>query len=352
MEEAGVPTARWRHVHSLQEGMQAVAELANPGVVVKLDGLAAGKGVTVADSSEQARQALEEIFVQGRFGDGQVSAIVEERLTGREVSLMSVCDGTKMVPLQPARDYKRIFDGDRGPNTGGMGAYVRGESVYGGEDEYYVALEAPDRIIETMQKQGTPFHGVLYIGAMLTADGPRVLEFNVRLGDPEAQTVLPLFRWDLLDLLLRASRAGGLSADGYAMRTVDDPSWSNRIGEEPMWSNWSAVTVVLASAGYPLSSTNGVAIEGLEDIGRDVEVTHAGTATVDGKIVTAGGRVLSVTAVRPDLDSAREAAYAAARMISFEGAQMRSDIAASGDREDVPGLGGSGEDVQGLGESV
>jgi phosphoribosylamine---glycine ligase len=326
MEEAQVPTARWRHVHSLEEGFQAVRELANPGVVVKADGLAAGKGVTVADTPEQARRALEEIFIEGRFGDGRPSALVEERLEGREVSLMSVCDGKTAIPLCPAKDYKRIFDGDTGPNTGGMGAFANArKNEYVDEDEFYVALEAPERVLHVMRERGTPFHGVLYIGAMLTADGPRVLEFNVRFGDPETQTVLPLLEWDLLELLLNAARTNGLAAGAYWERSL----------EERMWSSQSAVTVVLASAGYPESSSSGDLIEGLEDVPEDIEVTHAGTATADpslgagGVFVTAGGRVLGVTAFGEDLSSARDAAYAAAGMISFEGMQMRRDIAAA-----------------------
>lgn len=331
MEEAGVPTARWRHVHSLQEGLQAIRELAGPGVVVKADGLAAGKGVTVADTPEQARLALEEIFIEGRFGDGQASALVEERLVGREVSLMSVCDGTRAVPLRAAQDYKRIFDGDLGPNTGGMGAFVDGASKYEDEDEYYVGLEAPKQILDVMRRRGTPFHGVLYIGAMLNADGANVLEFNVRFGDPEIQTLLPLLEWDLLELLLHAARHDGLAADDH---------WGRAL-EGPIWSGQSAVTVVLASAGYPESSSSGDLIEGLDDVPEDIEVTHAGTAAADppsrgagGAFVTAGGRVLGVTALGEDLGSAREAAYAAARMISFEGMRMRGDIAA--DTADSP----------------
>ncbi len=317
MEEAQVPTARWRHVHSLEEGLQAVRELASPGVVVKADGLAAGKGVTVADTPEQARLALEEIFIEGRFGGAQASALVEERLVGREVSLMSVCDGTRAVPLRAAQDYKRIFDGDLGPNTGGMGAFVDGASDYEDEDEFYVGLEAPERILDVMRRRGTPFHGVLYIGAMLTDDGANVLEFNVRFGDPEIQTLLPLLEWDLLELLLHAARYDGLSADDY---------WGRAL-EGPFWSGQSAVTVVLASAGYPESSSSGDLIEGLDDVPEDVEVTHAGTAAADGGFVTAGGRVLGVTALGDDLRSAREAAYAAAGKISFEGMQIRADIA-------------------------
>jgi phosphoribosylamine---glycine ligase len=316
MEEAGVPTARWRHVHSLQEGMEAVHELAAPGVVVKADGLAAGKGVTVADTAEQARAALEEIFVESRFAtprDGP-SAVIEERLSGRELSLMAVCDGKYAKPLEAARDYKRILDGDRGPNTGGMGAYSPvGELEE--EGEWDLCMLAHEPIVSLMERRGTPYHGILYAGLMLTEEGPRVLEYNVRFGDPETQALLPRMRMDLLDLLLGASHSGGLIGHG-------PPEGM------PKWSHRSAVTVVLASAGYPAGSSTGDPITGLEDVPEEIEVTHAGTAAADGGFVTAGGRVLNVTALGEDTDSAREAAYAAARMISFAGMQMRSDIAA------------------------
>jgi phosphoribosylamine---glycine ligase len=331
MEEAGVPTARWRHARTLEEGLAAVAELANPGVVVKADGLAAGKGVTVADSPEQAQQALREIFVEGRFaarsvaadatdaaGFESVSAVVEERLVGREVSVLALCDGRFALPLDPARDYKRALDGDGGPNTGGMGACspVPGLEV---EDEWRIGQLVHQPLVALMQSRGTPYRGVLYAGVMLTAQGPRVLELNARFGDPETQTMLPRLQTDLLDLLLRAMRPGGLMSF--------DPE------REPEWSQQWAVTVVLASAGYPASSSSGDPIEGLERVPDHVEVTHAGTALVDGKLVTAGGRVLNVTALGENPDAARESAYAAAQMISFEGMQMRSDIAAGIEQE-------------------
>jgi phosphoribosylamine---glycine ligase len=356
MEEARVPTARWRHVRSLDEGVAAVEELAGPppsarapagppaptdssavgwGVVVKADGLAAGKGVTVADSPEEAHTALREIFAEGRFaadpadlaGDVAPSAVVEERLTGRELSLMALCDGERAWQLEPARDYKRIFDGDRGPNTGGMGAHSP-VCELSDEEDWDIAQIVHQPIVELMHRRGTPYHGVLYAGLMLTADGPRVLEFNVRFGDPETQAVLPRLRSDLLDLLVCATRAGGL--------------WSKVNDDEeavfPAWTSDWAVTVTLASAGYPgppnPSSSSGAPISGLQDVPDDVEVTHAGTALGDGEIVTAGGRVLNVTALGPDAGSARESAYAAARMISFEGVQMRSDIAAAADIEE------------------
>jgi phosphoribosylamine---glycine ligase len=317
MEEARVPTASWRHVGSLEEGMAAVAELAAPGVVVKADGLAAGKGVTVADSSEQAQAALRKIFAETASPSGDAAirstAVVEERLVGEELSLLALCDGRFAIPLEPARDYKRIGTGDSGPNTGGMGAY----SPMGDLEERDVwaithAVHQP--IVDLMRARGTPYHGVLYAGLMLTAQGPRVLEFNVRFGDPETQAVLPRLESDLLDLLLRASRHNGL----LSLESEWLPDWT---------TDW-AVTVVLASAGYPASSSSGNPIAGLERVPEDVEVTHAGTALRDGEIVTAGGRVLSVTGLGDSLGSARESAYAAARMISFDGMQMRDDIAA------------------------
>jgi phosphoribosylamine--glycine ligase len=326
MEQAGVPTARWRRVESLEEGLEAVGELVAPGVVVKADGLAAGKGVTVADTPEQARAALEEIFVEGRFGEGEVSAVVEERLEGPELSLLAVCDGERALPLASARDYKRIGEGDAGPNTGGMGSY---SPVAGFDSERVreIAASVHQPVVDLMRERGTPFHGVLYAGLMLTAGGPSVLEFNVRFGDPETQAVLPRLRSDVLELLLAASRPGGLA------------------GIELEWSPQPAVSVVLASAGYPAGSSSGDPIKGLEDVPDGIEVTHAGTAALDspsrgagGGVVTAGGRVLNVTALGEDVGSARTAAYAGARMISFDGMQMRGDIAAGAEEPEVAGV--------------
>jgi len=331
MEAAGVPTARWSRVRSLEDGVEAVRELSHrpgspgAGVVIKADGLAAGKGVTVADTREQAESALTEIFVEGRFGAGEAehpgadradggqstgaSAVVEERLTGEELSLLAVCDGERAVALEPARDFKRIGEGDRGPNTGGMGSYSPVAGIDRARvEEIVAAVHQP--VVDLLRAQRTPFHGVLYAGLMLTPEGLRVLEFNVRFGDPETQAVLPRLRSDLLDVLLGASRPGGLEG----VRLEWSPDW--------------AVTVVLASAGYPASSSSGDRIAGLELVPETVEVTHAGTAGEPGAIVTAGGRVLNVTALGADPESARGAAYAAAEMISFDGMQLRRDIAA------------------------
>jgi phosphoribosylamine--glycine ligase len=247
------------------------------------------------------------MLVERRFGDAPV--LVEEFLAGQELSLLALCDGESALPLAPARDFKRIGDGDTGPNTGGMGAYSPVAEV-GPELVEDVRRRVLQPVVDEMARRGTPFHGVLYAGLMLTADGPRVLEFNVRFGDPETQAVLPRLRSDFLDLVQRSTEPGGL------------------VGDDPQWDERWAVSVVLASGGYPESASRGDVIEGLQDVPADVEVTHAGTAAgPDGVIVTAGGRVLNVTALGEGPGAARDAAYAAADLITFEGRQLRRDIA-------------------------
>jgi phosphoribosylamine---glycine ligase len=305
MLEAKVPTASFEVVGTVEEGMAAIGRYP---VVIKADGLAAGKGVVIADSETAARAALESFLVERRFGTRMV--VVEEHLEGRELSLLALCDGERALPMASARDYKRIFDGDRGPNTGGMGSF----SPVAGYDEEKVAELAAvvhQPIVDLMAARGTPFHGVLYAGVMLTEQGPKVLEFNVRFGDPETQAVLPRLSSDLLDALLACTRPGGLA------------------GMRLQWRSECAVSVVLASAGYPASSSSGDVISGLAEVPAEIEVTHAGTALREGEVVTAGGRVLNVTALGADCESARGAAYAAAQRISFAGMQMRRDIAAT-----------------------
>ena len=304
MEEAGVPTAAWTRARTVAEGLDAVASYP---AVLKADGLAAGKGVVIVEDEAAARAALQALLVERRFGTDTV--VVEEHLEGEELSLLALCDGERAIAMAPARDYKRIFDGDEGPNTGGMGSYSPVAGIDAARaDELVAQIHQP--IVELMRERGTPFHGVLYGGLMLTADGPRVIEFNVRFGDPETQALLPRLRSDLLEGLIASTRPGGLA------------------GARLEWSPRWAVTVVLASAGYPESSSSGDVISGLERPAREVEVTHAGTACRDGEIVTAGGRVLGVTALGEDADAARAAAYAAADMIEFRGRQLRRDIAA------------------------
>ena len=304
MIAAGVPTAAYSVVESVDEGMAAISSYP---AVIKADGLAAGKGVVIAPDEGSAREALEAMLVERRFGEHPV--VVEEFLEGDELSVLALCDGEHALPLAPARDFKRIGDGDTGPNTGGMGAFSPVPSV---DDAFLerVRVEVHQPVLAELARRGTPFHGVLYAGLMLTAGGFKVLEYNVRFGDPETQAVLPRLRSDLLDLMVRATSPGGLS--GAALE----------------WDPRASVTVVLASAGYPTSSSSGDVISGLDGVPGGIEVTHAGTAERDGAIVTAGGRVLNVTALGDDVPTARAAAYAAADMIAFDGRQLRRDIAA------------------------
>jgi phosphoribosylamine--glycine ligase len=300
MKAAAVPTAAYRVVTTVDDGP----------AVIKADGLAAGKGVIIAASEEEARHALSELLVEHRFGTER--AVVEEFLAGSEVSLLAICDGTRAVPLASAQDYKRIFDGDAGPNTGGMGSYSPVPAIDEEQARALVTL-VHQPVLDELRRRGIDFHGVLYAGLMLTPAGPRVLEFNTRFGDPETQAILPRLRTDLLDLLSAAAR-GGDGLDGVVLE----------------WDERSAVTVVLASGGYPDSSSSGDPISGLDSVPEGVLVTHAGTALDhDGRVVTAGGRVLSVTALGSDTVSARAAVYAAADGIDFDGRQMRRDIAES-----------------------
>jgi phosphoribosylamine---glycine ligase len=308
MGEAGIPTAAHTVVRSRDEALEQIARADYPAVL-KADGLAAGKGVIIAGSEAEAREAVGVFFDEQRFGDTEV--VIEEFLEGEELSLLALCDGENVLPLAPAQDYKRIHDGDEGPNTGGMGSYSPVPGFDAAETERIADL-VHRPVVDGMKRRGTPFHGVLYAGLMLTEDGPKVLEFNCRFGDPETQAVLPRLRSDLVELCLASRESGGLA--GAEAEFADD---------------W-AVTVVLASAGYPASSSKGDVISGLDQAAAvvGVEVTHAGTARSNGEVVTAGGRVLNVTGIGPTAAEARRRAYDAANLISFSGKQMRTDIAA------------------------
>ena len=305
MSAAGVPTAAYQVVTDPQAGLRAITRYP---VVIKADGLAAGKGVVIAVDEPAARQALDQLLVEHRFGTQRV--VVEEHLSGPELSLLALCDGERALPLASAQDYKRIGEGDQGPNTGGMGSYSPVPAV-DPERARQISQAIHQPVLDEMCRRGAPFHGVLYAGLMLTDEGPKVLEFNVRFGDPETQAILPRLESDLLELMQASTEPGGLT------------------GVPPLgWSPQTAVTVVLASRGYPESSSSGDFISGLDAVPQDVHITHAGTArNADGGLVTAGGRVLSVTALGSDADDARTAAYAAADMIRFEGRQLRRDIA-------------------------
>jgi len=307
MEEAGVPTASHTLLRSPEEALEGLARTSFPAVL-KADGLAAGKGVIICGSEAEALEALDVFFTERRFG-ANMAVVMEEFLEGEELSLLALCDGENVVPLAPAQDYKRIFDEDKGPNTGGMGSYSPVSGFGAAEVEEIVdAVHRP--VVAAMAKRGHPFHGVLYAGLMIGPDGPKVLEFNARFGDPETQAVLPRLRSDLVDLCFASREPGGLA------------------GVEAEFSDDWAVTVVLASAGYPASSSKGDPISGLEDAAALAEVTHAGTARDGDETVTAGGRVLNVTGLGATPAEARDRAYDAASRIEFDGMQMRSDVAA------------------------
>ncbi|MCB0867083.1 MAG: phosphoribosylamine--glycine ligase [Solirubrobacterales bacterium] len=305
MAEAGVPTAGYGVVTSRDFALAKVAETGCP-VVLKADGLAAGKGVLICLSEAEAHEAIEVFFTEQRFGETTV--VVEEFLEGEELSLLAICDGVRAIPLAPAQDYKRIGEGDTGPNTGGMGSYSPVQTVSSDQlAELSATVHQP--IVDLMARRGHPFHGVLYAGLMMTKDGPKVLEYNTRFGDPETQAVLPRLQSDLVDLFLASSFSDGLNEKAVS------------------FSDEFAVTVVLASAGYPASASKGDVITGLERAAESAEVVHAGTREQNGQIVTAGGRVLNLTGLGPDAATARDRAYDAADAVNFDGKQMRRDIA-------------------------
>jgi phosphoribosylamine--glycine ligase len=289
LQAAGVPTAR-------------TLSVARPPCVVKADGLAAGKGVFVCHTADELEEALRAVAALG----GRV--VIEELLEGAEVSLFALCDGRHAIALAAAQDFKRIDDGDLGPNTGGMGSYSPVPWL-DGADELIEQVHQP--VVDELARRGAPFTGCLFAGLMMTADGPRVLEFNARFGDPETQVLMPRFEGDLLESLAAAA-SGDLSGIS--------------VGASPE----AAVAVVLAAPDYPTRSDYaGVTIQGIADAeATGALVFHGGTAVRDGRVVTNGGRILSVTATGADVQEARDRAYAAVDLVSFEGARFRRDIAA------------------------
>jgi len=303
MDRSGVPTGTWWH---FTDSAPAFAHLASdPGpYVVKADGLAAGKGVLVTED-RVAAEAWVTDCLDGRFGAAGTSVVIEEYLAGPEVSVFAVCDGTDAVMFEPARDYKRLKNGDTGPNAGGMGSYSPVDDLPSDLVEFTKA-HVVEPVMRTMAADGHPFVGFLYTGLVLTADGPKVLEFNCRLGDPETQVVLPRLETDLVELLEAA-------IDGHVSNI------------DLTWSSTAAVNVVLAAQGYPEQPRKGDRIKGSST--SDALVFHAGTADQDGSLVTAGGRVLSVVGVGSTVAEAREEAYAAAAQITWNGKQYRNDIA-------------------------
>ena len=311
MIAAGVPTAGYETVTTVDAGMAAITGYP---VVLKYDGLAAGKGVVIVEDEAAARATLVDMLEDQQFGDAAV--VVEEFLHGEEVSLLAICDGVRAIPLAPAQDYKRIFEGDRGPNTGGMGSYSPVVGVDAARAQEISAL-VHQPVVDELARRGTPFTGVLYAGLMVDAEAGtvKVLEYNTRFGDPETQAVLPRLRSDLHALAAAAAGGPGATLGGLE-------------GVELEWDARWAVTIVLASRGYPASAHKGDVIKGLDGVPSSAELTHAGTAVDEqGRVVTAGGRVLNVTALGESPSSARQAAYATAQGVQFDGRQLRRDIA-------------------------
>ncbi|NLI69354.1 MAG: phosphoribosylamine--glycine ligase [Firmicutes bacterium] len=307
MAECGIPTADFEVFESFDRARKFARE-SRSRVVVKADGLAAGKGVFVTDGPDEAESALRQIMLDRIFGDAGNKVIIEERLEGEEATLLALTDGKSFLTMPSSQDHKAVGEGDTGPNTGGMGAYapapvMTGEMVSSVEENVFQPL------LEGMRKRGLLYRGVIYAGLMVTAEGPRILEFNVRFGDPEAQAILPLLDDDLASVLFTAA-GGNLVAD-----------WK--------WRNEVAVCVVMASGGYPGAYQQGKIISGLEESVSDPHavVFHAGTVAKAGKILTAGGRVLGITSWSRDLQSAVDRAYSIVEKIKFEGAYYRRDIA-------------------------
>ncbi len=310
MAAAGVPTAGyWSGTDA--EAAKAALDGYAPPYVIKADGLAAGKGVRICADRAEAEEAIDDALVRGAFGDAGASLVIEEFLDGPECSLFGLADGTTVVPLTPAQDFKRVGDGDEGLNTGGMGAYAPVPAVTPDVVEA-IRQQVMQPVIDEMARRGTPFAGVLYAGLALTAAGPKVIEFNARFGDPETQVVLPLLASDLGEVL-KACADGDVTAAGP-------------VEVHP----GACVTVVMASGGYPGSYATGIPITGLDDAGANDAVTvfHAGTRTDADGLVTAGGRVLAVSARDTDIATARDRAYRAVAAIGFDGAHHRTDIAA------------------------
>ena len=314
MEKYGIPTAKYRTFDSASEAVAYIETQNAFPTVVKADGLALGKGVVIARDLAEAKDAVRSIMEDKLFGASGNRIVVEEFLTGPEVSVLSFCDGETVAPMISSMDHKRAFDGDEGPNTGGMGT-VAPNACYTPE----IAAECMERIFKptlaAMRAEGCPFSGCLYFGLMLTPDGPKVIEYNCRFGDPETQVVLPLLKTDLLEIML----------------AIDE----RRLGELPVeFSDESAACVVLASGGYPLKYQTGLPIEGLGADGQvpGATVYHAGTRLEDGVYKTAGGRVLGVTCTAPTAGEALRNAYRAAEGIRFEGVHVRRDIGARNHR--------------------
>lgn len=307
MKKYGIPTAKYETFDDVEKASEYIKTL-TPPVVLKADGLALGKGVLICATLEEALQGIHEMMVDKKFGESGTKVVIEEFLTGPEVSVLSFCDGKTVVPMVSAQDHKRAYDNDEGLNTGGMGTFSPSR-VYTDD----IAKEAMEKIfiptVDALNKEGRTFKGIIYFGLMLTKDGPKVIEYNCRFGDPETQVILPRLKSDLLEIFEAC-------VDG----TLD------KLNIE--WDNGGACCVVMASGGYPLSYEKGYEIKGIDDAEKDpsVKVYHAGTSFKDGKYYTNGGRVIGVTATGASLDEAIKTAYAAVDKIDFKDKHFRHDI--------------------------
>jgi phosphoribosylamine--glycine ligase len=300
-----IPTALYAEFADIEQAKKAVGAYGYP-VVIKADGLAAGKGVLIPQNEAEALEALNEIMDSKKFGDAGNKVVIEEFLKGIEASVLCFVDGESIVPMVSAQDYKKVLDEDEGPNTGGMGSYSP-SYIYDAPLEKEVREKILVPILEGFKKDGLDFKGILYVGLMITKNGPKVLEFNTRFGDPETQVILPRLNTDLVDII----------------ESILEGSLKHQTIE---WSSQKTVCVVLASRGYPEEYEKGKVILGLEEVGPDVMVFHAGTKFVDKQIVTNGGRVLGVTAWGSTTEEARTKAYQAIKKISFENIYFRTDI--------------------------
>lgn len=305
MKQYGIPTAGFEVFDDAARAVEYLKDARYP-IVVKADGLALGKGVLICENFEQAKQAVADIMLDQKFGAAGARVVIEEFMTGPEVSVLAFCDGKTILPMVSAQDHKRAYDNDEGLNTGGMGTFAPSPK-FTPELQAYAQKEIFEKTVDALNAEGREFKGVIFFGLMLTPDGMKVLEYNARLGDPETQSVFMLLNSDLFDII-NAVIDGKLDTVQYD------------------WKDESAVCVVMASGGYPQNYENGKRIEGLDQADDGVVVFHAGTKGQDGAILTNGGRVLGVTATGRDIAEAREKAYANVAKIHFEGAHYRRDI--------------------------
>ena len=307
MTKYGIPTAKYKVFDNPEKAQDFIKEI-GPPVVIKADGLAAGKGVIISNTQQEAESAIKKIMEDKEFGDAGDKIIVEECLEGRELSILAFTDGKTVIPMISSQDHKRVYDNDKGPNTGGMGAFAP-SPFYTSELAQMVEEEVLKKTVNAMKMEGITYKGILYAGLMLTSEGVKVLEYNCRFGDPETQAVLPLLDTDLIEIM------GAVVEDRLDEMTIK-------------WKNKSAVCIVMSSKGYPAEYEAGLEIKGLEDVKglNEIFIFHAGTTFENGKITTSGGRVLGITALGDKIETAAKEAYKGVKSIYFEGAHYRKDI--------------------------